>query len=163
MPVHLDQLKSTFDSFSDAWRTNDGAAVASFFAEDGAIISPFGQRAEGRTAIAAMYSEHFGGMLRGHVDDLQSQQRPPGRGQPRVCRRRTDHPWPGWPGHSRRPRHRPAASRGGPLASHRGEAIRLCADAGLSSTGDGLFARKPRALPSYGFCTGLKSNLPLPS
>ena len=65
MPVHLDQLKSTFDSFSDAWRTNDGAAVASFFAEDGAIISPFGQRAEGRTAIAAMYSEHFGGMLRG--------------------------------------------------------------------------------------------------
>ena len=65
MPLHLDQLKSTFESFSDAWRTNDGAAVASFFAEDGAIISPFGQRAEGRTAIAAMYSEHFGGMLRG--------------------------------------------------------------------------------------------------
>lgn len=65
MSAHFDQVKSTFDRFSAAWKTNDGAAVASFFVEDGALINPFGQRADGRTAIAAMYSEYFGGMLRG--------------------------------------------------------------------------------------------------
>jgi uncharacterized protein (TIGR02246 family) len=64
MSTHLDQVKSTFDHFSDAWKTHDGPAVASFFVEDGAMITPFGQRADGRTAIAAIYSEHFAGMLR---------------------------------------------------------------------------------------------------
>ena len=92
--MHLDQLKSTFDSFSDAWRTNDGAAVASFFAEDGAVISPL-RPARRR---AHRHRRDVFRALRGHaarhVDDVQSQQRPPGRGQPRVCRRRTDHPWP---------------------------------------------------------------------
>ena len=28
MSAHFDQIKSTFDRFCDAWRTNDGAAVA---------------------------------------------------------------------------------------------------------------------------------------
>lgn len=65
MSAHFDQIKSTFDRFCDAWRTNDGAAVANFFVDDGALINPFGQRADGRAAIAAMYSEYFGGMLRG--------------------------------------------------------------------------------------------------
>lgn len=65
MSEHLDQIKSTLDSFSAAWKTNDGAAVAGFFVEDGALINPFGQRADGRAAVAAMYSEYFGGMLHG--------------------------------------------------------------------------------------------------
>src|SRR5438067_13585168 len=64
MSAHFDQIKSTLDRFSAAWKTNEGAAVVSFFVEDGALINPFGQRADGRTAIAAMYSEYFGGMLR---------------------------------------------------------------------------------------------------
>jgi len=65
MSQHFDQIKSTLDRFSAAWKTNNGAAVASFFVEDGALISPFGQRADERTAIGAMYSEYFQGMLRG--------------------------------------------------------------------------------------------------
>ena len=65
MSAHLEHIKSMFDRFSDAWKTNDGAAVASFFVEEGTLINPFGHRADGRTAIAAMYSEYFGGMLRG--------------------------------------------------------------------------------------------------
>jgi uncharacterized protein (TIGR02246 family) len=65
MSAHFNQIKSTCDHFSAAWKTNDGAAVASFFVEDGALINPFGQRADGRAAVAAMYSEYFGGMLRG--------------------------------------------------------------------------------------------------
>lgn len=63
MSAHVDQIKSTFDRFAAAWRANDGAAVANFFVEDGTLINPFGQRADGRTAVAAMYSEYFEGML----------------------------------------------------------------------------------------------------
>lgn len=65
MSAQLDQITSTFDRFSAAWKSNDGAAVAGFFVEDGALVNPFGQRADGRPAVAAMYSEYFGGMLRG--------------------------------------------------------------------------------------------------
>jgi uncharacterized protein (TIGR02246 family) len=64
MPAQFDQIKSTFDGFSAAWKANDGASVASFYVEDGALINPFGDRADGRAAVAAMYSEYFGGMLR---------------------------------------------------------------------------------------------------
>lgn len=51
--------------FADAWRTNDGAQLASFFTEDGSIVNPFGERADGNQAVAAMYSEYFGSLLRG--------------------------------------------------------------------------------------------------
>jgi len=50
---------------ADTWKTNDAAAIAGFFTDDGTLINPFGQRAEGRDAIAGMYSEYFGGMLKG--------------------------------------------------------------------------------------------------
>ncbi|MBI4499499.1 MAG: SgcJ/EcaC family oxidoreductase [Chloroflexi bacterium] len=65
MPGHFDDIRSALDRVSAAWKANDGSAVASFFVEDGSLINPFGQRADGRTAVAAMYSEYFGGMLRG--------------------------------------------------------------------------------------------------
>ena len=65
MSAHFDQIKSSLDRFCAAWKTNDGATVAGFFVEDGSLINPFGQRADGRTAVAAMYSEYFGSMLRG--------------------------------------------------------------------------------------------------
>ena len=65
MSAHFDQSKSSLDRFCAAWKTNDGATVAGFFVEDGSLINPFGQRADGRTAVAAMYSEFFAGMLRG--------------------------------------------------------------------------------------------------
>lgn len=54
-----------FHLFADGWKTNDGAAVASFFVEDGALVNPFGQRADGPSAIGTMYSEYFEGMLQG--------------------------------------------------------------------------------------------------
>ena len=49
--------------FADSWKTNDGAALAEFFTEDGTLINPFGQRADGRPAVAAMYSDYFAGLL----------------------------------------------------------------------------------------------------
>jgi uncharacterized protein (TIGR02246 family) len=65
MSTHFDEIRSTFERFSEAWKSNDGAAVAAFFVEDGSLVNPFGQRADGRSAIAGMYSEYYGGMLRG--------------------------------------------------------------------------------------------------
>jgi uncharacterized protein (TIGR02246 family) len=64
-PNNEPTVEEFFGRFADAWKTNDGAAVGSFFVEDGALINPFGQRADGRAAIAAMYAEYFGGMLQG--------------------------------------------------------------------------------------------------
>lgn len=58
-------IESAYDRFATAWNSNDGAAVAGCFARDGALINPFGERADGRDAIAAMYTRYFGGMLRG--------------------------------------------------------------------------------------------------
>jgi uncharacterized protein (TIGR02246 family) len=53
-----------------AWSANDGAAFAAFFTEDGSLINPFGERADGREALAAMYSEYFGGMLKGTTTSI---------------------------------------------------------------------------------------------
>jgi hypothetical protein len=33
MAAHFDQIKSAFDRFLAAWKTNDGATLASFFVE----------------------------------------------------------------------------------------------------------------------------------
>ncbi len=65
MSTLFDQVESAFDGFAAAWKTNDGSAVANAFTDDGSLINPFGQRADGRSAIAAMYAEYFGGMLGG--------------------------------------------------------------------------------------------------
>ncbi|MDQ1396873.1 MAG: hypothetical protein QOG64_2132 [Acidimicrobiaceae bacterium] len=62
--VAQDTVQAFFDRFADGWKTNDGAALANCFVEAGTLINPFGQRADGQNAIAAMYSEYFGGMLR---------------------------------------------------------------------------------------------------
>ena len=55
-----------------AWSANDGTAFAAFFAEDGSLINPFGERADGREALTAMYSEYFGGMLKGTTTSIRS-------------------------------------------------------------------------------------------
>jgi uncharacterized protein (TIGR02246 family) len=62
--AQLDEMRSAHDRFALDWKTNEGAAVASSFVEDGALINPFGERADGRAAIASMYAEYFAGMLR---------------------------------------------------------------------------------------------------
>jgi len=65
MSVRFDEIKSAFDRLADVWTTNDGETVASVFTDDGSLINPFGERADGRRAIAEMYSEYFGGLLGG--------------------------------------------------------------------------------------------------
>ena len=53
-----------------AWSANDGTAFAAFFAADGSLINPFGERADGREALTAMYSEYFGGLLKGTTTSI---------------------------------------------------------------------------------------------
>jgi uncharacterized protein (TIGR02246 family) len=60
-----DDLRNTFDRIAAAWKTNDGVTMGACFTRDGSLINPFGERADGRDAIAAMYSHYFTGMLRG--------------------------------------------------------------------------------------------------
>ncbi len=65
------------DKLAAAWRANDAVAFAAFFTEDGSLINPFGERADGREALTAMYSEYFGGMLKGTTTSISlSQLRP---------------------------------------------------------------------------------------
>jgi uncharacterized protein (TIGR02246 family) len=71
MSARFDQLSSAYDRYATAWATNDGATVADCFVEDGTLINPFGERAEGRAAIAALYAEYFGGMLRGTTTSFE--------------------------------------------------------------------------------------------
>jgi uncharacterized protein (TIGR02246 family) len=59
-----------FGELTDTWKTNDGAAFASFFTEDGSLINPFGERADGRAALTAIYTEYFGGMLHGTTTSI---------------------------------------------------------------------------------------------
>ncbi|HVT65727.1 MAG TPA: SgcJ/EcaC family oxidoreductase [Mycobacteriales bacterium] len=54
-----------FDRLCKAWTTNDGAELGALFTDDGTLINPFGQRADGRDEVTAMYGEYFGGLLRG--------------------------------------------------------------------------------------------------
>ncbi len=59
------QARSALDRFCAAWNSNDGASVGGCFTEDGSLVNPFGQRADGRASVTAMYTSYFTGMLRG--------------------------------------------------------------------------------------------------
>jgi uncharacterized protein (TIGR02246 family) len=58
-------VEAFFSQFADTWKTNDGGALAEAFTEQGSLINPFGERADGRAAVAGMYSGYFLGLLSG--------------------------------------------------------------------------------------------------
>jgi len=64
-------VKAFLDRVEDGWKTNDGNAIGDFFTEDGTLINPFGERADGRSAIGAMYSDYFTGMLQGSTTQVR--------------------------------------------------------------------------------------------
>jgi SnoaL-like domain len=59
-----------YEKLAASWSANDGAEFAAFFTEDGSLVNPFGQRADGRDALRTMYSEYFGGMLKGTTTSI---------------------------------------------------------------------------------------------
>ena len=65
-----DSVVAFHEKVAAAWSANDGTAFAAFFAGDGSLINPFGERADGREALAAMYSEYFGAMLKGTTTSI---------------------------------------------------------------------------------------------
>lgn len=64
-------IEQFFASFRDTWKTNDGEALGGLFSQDGSIVNPFGQRADGRAAVGAMYSEYFDSILKGTSTTMQ--------------------------------------------------------------------------------------------
>ncbi len=60
-----------FDRFAMSWGAEGGAALGGYFTEDGTLINPFGELADGRAAVAAMYREYFGGMLEGTTTTIK--------------------------------------------------------------------------------------------
>jgi len=70
MATEFEEIKATFEEFAQAWNRNDGAGLGAFFADEGTLINPFGDRADGREAVSAMYSEYFGGMLAGTSTEI---------------------------------------------------------------------------------------------
>ncbi len=72
MGVAETSVASFYEKLAASWRDNDGAAFAAFFTEDGSLINPFGERADGREALTAMYNEYFGGMLKGTTTSISS-------------------------------------------------------------------------------------------
>ena len=63
MAAQFDEIKAALNEFADAWQTHDGHALGDFFVDAGTLVNPFGQRADGRASVTAMYAEYFGGML----------------------------------------------------------------------------------------------------
>jgi uncharacterized protein (TIGR02246 family) len=70
MGAQEDGVDAFHQEVAAAWGANDGAVFAAFFTEDGSLINPFGERADGRAALTAMYSEYFGGMLKGTTTSI---------------------------------------------------------------------------------------------
>jgi uncharacterized protein (TIGR02246 family) len=65
MSQNPQSVERFLEHFAAVWKTNDGNAVGELFVADGSLVNPFGQRADGRSDVAAMYSDYFTGMLQG--------------------------------------------------------------------------------------------------
>lgn len=61
--TEISAITAFLDRLAATWKTNDGTALGELFTTDGSLINPFGERADGRAAIAAMYTAYFQGML----------------------------------------------------------------------------------------------------
>ena len=72
MGIAETSVAAFYEKLAASWKDNDGAAFAAFFTEDGSLINPFGERADGREALRAMYSEYFAGMLKGTTTSISS-------------------------------------------------------------------------------------------
>ena len=70
MGANEDGVGDFFAKLAEAWNANDGPAFAAFFVEDGSLINPFGERADGRAALESMYSDYFSGMLKGTTSSI---------------------------------------------------------------------------------------------
>jgi uncharacterized protein (TIGR02246 family) len=70
MEAAEESVTAFFGKLAETWNTNDGAAFAACFTEDGSLVNPFGERADGRAALTAMYTEYFGGMLKGTTTSI---------------------------------------------------------------------------------------------
>jgi uncharacterized protein (TIGR02246 family) len=73
----LFDAQALMDTACRAWDTGDAEALALKYADDGRLISPFGEDLRGREAIAAAFTQMFATMLAGttttfEVEDVRA-------------------------------------------------------------------------------------------
>lgn len=64
-------IAAFYARLTESWAANDGTAFAALYTEDGSLINPFGERADGRAALGAMYDAYFDGMLKGTTTSVE--------------------------------------------------------------------------------------------
>jgi len=64
-------IAAFYAKLTEAWAANDGTAFAALYTEDGSLINPFGERADGRPDLGAMYDKYFSGMLKGTTTSVE--------------------------------------------------------------------------------------------
>jgi uncharacterized protein (TIGR02246 family) len=58
-------IKKVQTDFAAAWNRDDPKAMASFWAEDGDLINPFGRWAKGRAEIVKLFEDEHAGVMKG--------------------------------------------------------------------------------------------------
>ncbi len=66
------EIERVSDSFVAAWNAHDAKKMAATFAEDGDLINPFGQSANGRAAIEKFFEKEQAAAMKGTTYKLQS-------------------------------------------------------------------------------------------
>lgn len=64
-------VRALFADVCTAWNRGDAAGIAGHYAPEGRLINPFGEVADGRTAIEAVFTELFAGLLAGSTSDIE--------------------------------------------------------------------------------------------
>ena len=71
MTTSTESIDAFLRQVSATWKTNDAVAVGRNFADDGCLVNPFGERADGRPAVTTMYTQYFQTLLRGTTTAFQ--------------------------------------------------------------------------------------------
>jgi len=72
-PTLAPALAETLKRFTEAFNSYDAKAVASFWAEDGTLISPVGEVGIGRDAVANVYQHDVDKIVKGSRSSFQPQ------------------------------------------------------------------------------------------
>src|ERR1041385_4069286 len=58
------QIRDSLAGFQDAWNKHDFKTMASFFADDGDLINPFGRVAKGKAEVEKLFQDDQTGALK---------------------------------------------------------------------------------------------------
>ena len=65
-------INKVWQEFSDSWARGDATGRAKLWAENGTLITPFGQEAKGREAIQKVFEQESAGFAKGSTNTLSN-------------------------------------------------------------------------------------------